>query len=53
MYRPLYWFGNGSTPTLNTSLSVAETPQYNGDTVTIKLKGWKFSNGETNWYFVS
>jgi peptide/nickel transport system substrate-binding protein len=47
MYRPMYWFGNGSSPTLNTSLSVAETPLYNGNTVTIKLKGWKWSNGET------
>jgi peptide/nickel transport system substrate-binding protein len=47
MYRPLYWFGNGASPTLNTSLSVAEAPQYNGTTVTIKLKGWKWSNGET------
>jgi peptide/nickel transport system substrate-binding protein len=47
MYRPLYWFGNGASPTLNTSLSLAEAPQYNGNTVTIKLKGWKWSNGET------
>jgi len=47
MYRPLYWFGNGSSPTLNTSLSVAEAPQYTGNQVTIHLKGWKWSNGET------
>ncbi len=47
MYRPLYWFGNGSNPTLNTSLSLAEAPQYNGNQVTIHLKGWKWSNGET------
>jgi peptide/nickel transport system substrate-binding protein len=47
MYRPLYWFGNGASPTLNTSLSVAEAPQYNGNQVTIHLKGWKWSNGET------
>jgi len=26
MYRPLYWFGNGSTPNLNPSLSLAENP---------------------------
>jgi hypothetical protein len=26
MYRPLYWFGNGASPTLNTSLSLAEAP---------------------------
>ncbi|HXC81430.1 MAG TPA: ABC transporter substrate-binding protein [Trebonia sp.] len=47
MYRPLYWFGNGASPTLNTSLSVAEAPQYTGNQVTIHLKGWKWSNGET------
>jgi peptide/nickel transport system substrate-binding protein len=23
MYRPLYWFGNGASPTLNTGLSLA------------------------------
>jgi peptide/nickel transport system substrate-binding protein len=47
MYRPLYWFGNGASPTLNNSLSLAEAPQYNGNQVTIHLKGWKWSNGET------
>jgi peptide/nickel transport system substrate-binding protein len=47
MYRPLYWFGNGASPTLNTSLSLADPPVYNGRTVTITMKGWKWSNGET------
>ena len=47
MYRPLYWFGNGASPTLNTSLSLAHAPVYNGRTVTITMKGWKWSNGET------
>jgi peptide/nickel transport system substrate-binding protein len=47
MYRPLYWFGNGASPTMNTSLSLAEAPQYKGNQVTIHLKGWKWSNGET------
>jgi peptide/nickel transport system substrate-binding protein len=47
MYRPLYWFGNGTSPTLNTSLSLADAPQYHGRQVTITLKGWKWSNGET------
>jgi peptide/nickel transport system substrate-binding protein len=46
MYRPLYWFGNGSSPTLNVSLSLAAAPVYNGNRVTINLKGWKWSNGE-------
>jgi peptide/nickel transport system substrate-binding protein len=45
MYRPLYWFGNGSSPTLNTSLSLADAPVYNGTKVTITLKDYKWSNG--------
>ena len=49
MYRPLYWFGEGTTPNLNTSLSLAQTPTYSADTktVTINLKPYKWSNGET------
>ncbi len=47
MYRPLYWFGNGASPTLNTSLSLASAPAYHGNDVTITLKDWKWSNGET------
>jgi peptide/nickel transport system substrate-binding protein len=46
MYRPLYWFGNGASPTLNTSLSVADEPVFDGDKVTITMKDWKWSNGE-------
>jgi peptide/nickel transport system substrate-binding protein len=46
MYRPLYWFGNGADPTLNTSLSLANQPVYNGQTVTINLKHYVWSNGE-------
>jgi peptide/nickel transport system substrate-binding protein len=49
MYRPLYWFGTGEQPTLNLSLSLAGQPTYtnNGTEVTMKLKPYKFSNGET------
>jgi peptide/nickel transport system substrate-binding protein len=49
MYRPLYWFGNGTTPNVNYSLSLATQPAYsnNGQTVTINLKNYKWSNGET------
>jgi len=47
IYRPLYWFGNGASPTLNASLSLADPPVYNGKQVTITMKGWKWSNGET------
>jgi peptide/nickel transport system substrate-binding protein len=50
MYRPLYFFGQitSSNPTFNPQLSLAAAPVYsdNGKTVTINLKGWKFSNGQ-------
>jgi peptide/nickel transport system substrate-binding protein len=46
MYRPLYWFGKGTQPYLNESLSVAYPPTYKGQTVTIKLKNYKWSNGK-------
>jgi peptide/nickel transport system substrate-binding protein len=48
MYRPLYWFGQGSTPNLNLSLSVGKEPTYsnNDQTVTIDLNNYKWSNGE-------
>ena len=49
LYRPLYWFGVGSTPLLNEGLSVADEPVYSNHdrTVTISMKGYKWSNGET------
>jgi peptide/nickel transport system substrate-binding protein len=49
MYRPLYWFGDGSTPNLNIPLSLAATPVYDNttNTVTIDLDNYKWSNGET------
>ena len=45
MYRPLYWFGTGTQPTLNTSLSLANTPTWSGNTATITLKHYMWSNG--------
>jgi len=45
MYRPLYWFGTGVQPTLNTSLSLASAPVFSGRNVTINLKNYKWSNG--------
>jgi peptide/nickel transport system substrate-binding protein len=45
MYRPLYWFGYGSQPVVNPSLSLASTPTFSGQNVTIKLKNYKWSNG--------
>jgi len=49
MYRPLYWFGLGATPALNPSLSLATAPKYaaDGKSVTINLKTYKWSNGES------
>ncbi|HZS24896.1 MAG TPA: ABC transporter substrate-binding protein [Gaiellaceae bacterium] len=49
MYRPLLWFGKGTSPALNPALSLATPPKYsNGNrTVTMTMKPYKFSNGET------
>ncbi len=46
MYRPLYWFGTGSQPTLNLSLSLADYPAFDGRNVTITLKHYMWSNGQ-------
>jgi peptide/nickel transport system substrate-binding protein len=47
LYRPLYWFGKGTSPYLNPTLSLAEPPVYNGNEVYIHLKpNYKWSNGE-------
>ena len=51
MYRPLYMFGgnNNTSVSVNYPLSPAEQPVYSngGKTVTVTMKGWKWSNGET------
>ncbi len=50
MYRPLYMFGNnGPSVAVNYPLSLANAPVYSdgGKTVTITMKGWKWSNGES------
>ncbi len=50
MYRPLYMFGGNSnnSVTINYPLSVADPPVYTngGKTVTVTMKGWKWSDGE-------
>jgi peptide/nickel transport system substrate-binding protein len=48
MVRPLYWFGNNGTVALNDQLSLAAEPQYSDDgkTVTIRLKNYRWSNGQ-------
>jgi peptide/nickel transport system substrate-binding protein len=51
MYRPLYMFGNNTDTdvAINYPLSPANAPVYSngGKTVTVTMKGWKWSNGET------
>jgi peptide/nickel transport system substrate-binding protein len=51
MYRPLYWFGQVTTsdPTVDFALSTANAPAWSksGKSVTITMKGWKWSNGTT------
>jgi len=50
MYRPLYFFGGNSDNdvSVNYPLSPANQPVYSngGKTVTVTMKGWKWSNGE-------
>jgi peptide/nickel transport system substrate-binding protein len=45
LYRPMYWFANGTQPTFNPSLSLANPPAFSGRNVTITLKHWMWSNG--------
>jgi hypothetical protein len=47
MFRPLYWFGTNGQVQLNSSLSLADAPVYSSDgkSVTVTLKGWKWSDG--------
>jgi peptide/nickel transport system substrate-binding protein len=49
MYRPLYWLGKDGQPGVDYDLSLAEPPEWSGDgrTVTVTLKPWTWSNGET------
>jgi peptide/nickel transport system substrate-binding protein len=50
MYRPLYMFGdNGQSVAVNYPLSPAQEPVYSdgGKTVSVTMKGWKWSDGST------
>ena len=49
MYRPLYWFGKGATPNLEPVAARSRSnPTYsNGQHRDVKLKSYKWSNGET------
>jgi peptide/nickel transport system substrate-binding protein len=48
MYRPLYWFGNNNSATVDYNYSIAKAPVFsnNDQTVTITLNDWKWSDGE-------
>src|SRR5208282_6561087 len=47
LYRPLYFFGVGTDPVLNNTVSIANPPVYSdGDTtVTVTLKHYVWSDG--------
>jgi peptide/nickel transport system substrate-binding protein len=49
MWRPTWFTWNGSSPAVNAPLSVANTPvsSNGGKTMTITLKPWKWSDGQT------
>lgn len=49
MYRPLYWLGKDGRPEVDYDLSLAGPAEWSEDgrTVTVTLKPWKWSNGET------
>ncbi|GGU00439.1 MULTISPECIES: ABC transporter substrate-binding protein [Streptomyces] len=49
MYRPLYYFGSRGTPDVDYDQSIGEPPEWSEDgrTVTLRIKPWKWSNGET------
>jgi peptide/nickel transport system substrate-binding protein len=48
LYRPLYWYGNNYSPTVNYNYSVAKAPVFsdNNTVVTVTLNSWKWSDGE-------
>ena len=48
MYRPLYWYGNDNSPSIDYSYSVGKPPVFSdGDkTVTVTLNTYKWSDGE-------
>ena len=49
MYRTLYFFGSNGLPEVDYANSIGEPPEWSedGHTVTITVKPWKWSNGET------
>jgi peptide/nickel transport system substrate-binding protein len=49
MWPPMYYAPKGSTPTVDSALSVANAPVWSdgGKTMSITVKPWKWSNGQT------
>ncbi|GAA3228597.1 ABC transporter substrate-binding protein [Dactylosporangium siamense] len=49
MYRPLYWIGRDGKLEIDFDLSLADEPEWSEDglTATVRIKPWKWSNGET------
>jgi peptide/nickel transport system substrate-binding protein len=49
MWPPMYYAPDGSTPTVDPALSPANPPTWSngGKTMTITVKPWKWSNGQT------
>lgn len=49
MYRPLYWLGCDGEVKIDFDLSLGEEPEWSpgGRTVTVRIKPWRWSNGET------
>lgn len=47
-WLPVYWFGQGTSPTINWSLSLGDKPVYSdhGRVVSIQLKPYKWSDGK-------
>lgn len=47
-WLPVYWFGQGSSPNINWSLSLGEKPVYSngGKVVSITIKPYKWSDGK-------
>src|SRR5580658_581048 len=48
IYRPLYWFGQGASPTFNPALSLANAPVYShgGTVLTITMKKYNWEDGQ-------
>ncbi len=48
LYRPLYYYGNNYSPTVDYNYSIGKPPVFtdNDTVVTVKLNSWKWSDGE-------